>query len=1130
MASWLTRKIRPRRRPSRLSGFEALEDRVVLSFAAPVVYSVGNQTTLGGNGFAPQVITAAFTDNDKLDLAETNTADGTVSILMGNGNGTFAAPVTYNTGLGAGNPVWLAAADFNGDGKLDLAVEGQTNVAILLGNGNGTFGTATVYSAGSEVRGGLAVGDFYGNGRQDIALAGNGSSGGVLQILPNNGNGTFASPVSLLMPITFDYIRSIATGNFFGNGRADLAIAGGMGYNNVDDTTTPAGVALFENNGSGKFTFSAQYNAVTTPDPGGGNGTGDTVNPEHVNVADLNGDGKPDLVLSLYDHTIDVFLNNGNGTFQPGVGYTTETPGSVGGYPRGVAFADINHDGKIDIITDNFGEPVPVDQPVTEPGSVSVLYGNGDGTFQAPIQYTPYTYPGGITVGDFNGDGLPDLAVTQNYTGHSVAVMLNQPDTAQEPPTVTGISPTTGPAAGGTVVTIIGTNFTGTSQVDFGTVPAKSFKVNSNTSITATAPAETAGTVDVSVYNAGASAPTSADKFTFTPSSEIPTVAAVAPYVGPTTGGTVVTITGTNFTGATAVKFGGVAATSFSVSSSTTIVATSPAEAAGVVDLTVTTPNGTSAVVSADHFTFQTPTLDSIVIAPSTATITDGATQLFVATALDQFGKALATQPAFTWSLSGQGTVTSAGLYTAPATGSGYSYVSAASGGHTGSAKVTYGPLTTDTWTGLGTTSNWSDPANWSAKVVPNSATTVIFNGTSLKNSVVDTAFAGAVGAVEITSLYTGTITQSRSLTVYGTFSEGGGTFNAEGNTTIIGNLATLYAGTYLASTNSQTFISGLSILGGTFTGSTGTVLTTSVTLSSGTLTAPSTTLYLAGGNFTVTGGTFNANGGTLAIVGTNVSPTLSLGTGKVVFNNVTDALADTYPTGLTISGTLTVGGTFSWTVTASSIYGNIEARGDVNDQNHGGIGNPYLTMDGTANQKIEDLSGGGGGQFRTITINKPGGVVTLASTPIVFSSLTLTAGTVNTGALSWLVAGSISTGPGTNLGNIVIDGSNVTVVGDNVQVESVAFAARGDKLTAPSGVLFVSGNWYNGVGAGFVANHGIVDFDGSGTQQLYGGTTEFYSLVVIAGSSVILESDVIVAGSISGSGSLNLNGHKIIP
>src|SRR5262249_25374567 len=159
------------------------------------------------------------------------------------------------------------------------------------------------------------------------------------------------------------------------------------------------------------------------------------------------------------------------------------------------------------------------------------------------------------------------------------------------------------------------------------------------------------------------------------------------------------------------------------------------------------------------------------------------------------------------------------------------------------------------------------------------------------------------------------------------------------------------------------------------------------------------------------------------------------IGTGLISFYNFTDALTSGSSTAsLTITGTLTVTGTFAWKNSANAIYGNIEAQGDVDDENHGGIGNPYLTLDGTANQAIEDLPGGGGGQSRTITIDKATGPVTLLCHPIDFSGLTLTAGAVNTGAYSWLVAGPISAAPGLNLGNIGV-GPNTTVGGASLQV-----------------------------------------------------------------------------------------------
>ena len=178
-------------------------------------------------------------------------------------------------------------------------------------------------------------------------------------------------------------------------------------------------------------------------------------------------------------------------------------------------------------------------------------------------------------------------------------------DVTSPAPSVSSVSPNTGSTAGGTSLTVTGTNFTGATAVKFGSVAATSFSVTSSTTATAVSPAGTAGTVDVTVTTPnGTSATNSSDTFTY--GTPAPTVTNVSPSSGSTAGGTSATVTGTNFTGATAVKFGSVAATSFSVTSSTTATAVSPAGTAGTVDVTVTTPNGTSATNSGDTFAFVT--------------------------------------------------------------------------------------------------------------------------------------------------------------------------------------------------------------------------------------------------------------------------------------------------------------------------------------------------------------------------------------------------------------------------------------------------------------------------------------------------------------------------------------------
>jgi len=218
---------------------------------------------------------------------------------------------------------------------------------------------------------------------------------------------------------------------------------------------------------------------------------------------------------------------------------------------------------------------------------------------------------GSVAAGSFTVNSATQITATSPAGTGTVNVTVVTPNgtSATSPadqfsysaaPAVTGVSPTAGPLAGGTTVTITGSGFTGATAVDFGGVAAGSFTVNSATQITATSPAGT-GTVDVTVVTPnGTSATSPADQFSY---SAAPAVTGVSPMLGPLAGGTTVTITGSGFTGATAVDFGSVAAGSFTVNSATQITATSPA-GTGTVDVTVVTPNGTSATSAADQFTY----------------------------------------------------------------------------------------------------------------------------------------------------------------------------------------------------------------------------------------------------------------------------------------------------------------------------------------------------------------------------------------------------------------------------------------------------------------------------------------------------------------------------------------------
>jgi hypothetical protein len=201
--------------------------------------------------------------------------------------------------------------------------------------------------------------------------------------------------------------------------------------------------------------------------------------------------------------------------------------------------------------------------------------------------------------------GFNDIHQVQN-----VNITTGPPPPA---PAVASVSPSSGPMAGGTSVTITGTSLTGASSVQFGSAAASSFTVNSGTSMTATSPPGQVGAADVTVTTpGGTSADNPGDVFTYT-SPAPPTVTNVSPASGPNTGGATVTITGTGFSGATAVHFGSGHTATFSVDDPTTITATAPATGTlGPVDVTVTTPGGTSATTTADQYTYVAPSRPTV--------------------------------------------------------------------------------------------------------------------------------------------------------------------------------------------------------------------------------------------------------------------------------------------------------------------------------------------------------------------------------------------------------------------------------------------------------------------------------------------------------------------------------------
>ena len=260
---------------------------------------------------------------------------------------------------------------------------------------------------------------------------------------------------------------------------------------------------------------------------------------------------------------------------------------------------------------------------------------------------TGYTVVNATTITATAPAGTGTVNVRVTTVGGTSANTAADDYTYYAAPTITSISPMSGPAPGGTSVTITGTGFTGlsgASAVQFGGVNATGYSVVNSTTITATAPPGT-GTVDVRVTNpGGTSANTAADDFTYIPA---PTVVSLSPTSGPQAGGTTVTITGTHFTGATQVTFGGTDATGYTVVNATTITATAPPGTPGSADVRVTTPSGTSANTAADDYTYiATPTVTGL--SPSSGATAGGTTVTitgtgFTGTTQVQFGGVNAT-------------------------------------------------------------------------------------------------------------------------------------------------------------------------------------------------------------------------------------------------------------------------------------------------------------------------------------------------------------------------------------------------------------------------------------------------------------------------------------------------------
>jgi hypothetical protein len=397
-----------------------------------------------GTLFVPAVLVATDVNGDhRTDLVVAGvspTVQGQVDVLEGNGNGTFhaAAPIA----LGAIAPSPLAAADLNGDGRIDLLVaggQGPSPVSVLLGHGDGTFGPAAGITLGAGTPTFAAAGDFNNDNRTDLAVATLDPDGqSHVAILLSEGDGTFQDGATIDLG-TFSPMALVGA-DFNGDGRADLAVAG------LDPATGNILIRVFLGKGDGTFATGSSINVGSIPVSTGNIGFFVELSALLLVAGDFNGDGRTDLAVAenisgaLGQGLVEVLMNDGTGDFG------TPTPINLGflSLPTALVAADFNGDGRADLAvagSDLFGQP-----------SVEVLPSNADGTFAAPTPILPgsFSFPPALAAGDFNGDGRDDLALagTNASTGQNqVTVLLGNSDgtfTAAGAPIDLGLfSPTT---------------------------------------------------------------------------------------------------------------------------------------------------------------------------------------------------------------------------------------------------------------------------------------------------------------------------------------------------------------------------------------------------------------------------------------------------------------------------------------------------------------------------------------------------------------------------------------------------------------------------------------------------------------------------------------------------------------
>jgi hypothetical protein len=351
-------------------------------FGPQMMYSIGTDS------YPQYVITGDINKDNHLDIVSVNSKSNTISVIMGHGNGTFAAQTLYSTGDGS-RPYAMAMDDFNNDHRQDFVIAnaGTDSIGIFFGFDYATFQSQTTYSNGDNLGpNAVVVSDFNNDNYLDIATVF--AISNKLGVLLGRGNESFAVMTTYSTGIDSSPTM-LAVADFNNDNQLDIVVANN-GANNV---------GVFLGYGNGSFAIMTTYS------------TEDGSAPRALASRDFNNDNRTDIVsVNSGNNNIGVLLGYGNGSFAMMMTYLTGDSSN----PVAVAVGDFNNDGQLDIAVANYG---------TSNAGVFLGYGNGSFAIQMTYETGYQSWPSWITIEDFNSDNQSDIAVA-NYNNNNIGILL----------------------------------------------------------------------------------------------------------------------------------------------------------------------------------------------------------------------------------------------------------------------------------------------------------------------------------------------------------------------------------------------------------------------------------------------------------------------------------------------------------------------------------------------------------------------------------------------------------------------------------------------------------------------------------------------------------------------------------